>query len=343
MARTPFGAGALLAVIAVLVMFVAPGAALAASAEVKLALTPVGSAGLYFDVEMRPGATRALAVDLSNDGEVSIAARTYAADVYTIVNGGFGDLMRGDAQTGTTKWLDYPNETLELPAGQSIRLLFTVAVPADTRPGEYVTSIVLENDQPVSGGGKVSLSQIFRTAIAVAVTVPGPRLPSLTIGAATYAIVAGRSVVTVAVENDGNVRLKPEVTFVLLDASGSKVGGAGFQMGTFYAHTGTFVEIPVTAILAPGAYTLQLGLEDAAQDVRVDSAGIPLVVGAASEAAVGAAGTAKASADNGAPAGSTPLGGLLVALVTGIAIGGVLIGGSLLAVSRHRRRSTAEK
>jgi hypothetical protein len=85
-----------------LLTLVAPGAASAGDAGIKLALRPIGQAGTYFDLTMRPGERRRLEVEIANVGTQRIAARSYAADVYTIVNGGFGGRLRDEPQTGTT-------------------------------------------------------------------------------------------------------------------------------------------------------------------------------------------------------------------------------------------------
>jgi hypothetical protein len=120
--------------------------------------------------------------------------------------------------SGTTEWLNYQTDLIPLAVGEAIRRTFTVTVPADTGPGEYITSIVLENDLPLHSTGAVGLNQIIRQAVAVVVTVPGPRRPGIAIGAASHKVVAGRSIVSVALDNSGNVRLKPLVGYVLLDA-----------------------------------------------------------------------------------------------------------------------------
>jgi hypothetical protein len=333
--------GALVALVGILAVLLAPGVALAEGDAIKLALTPIGSPGLYFDLTMRPGETQSLAVQLSNAGAAAISARTYAADVYTIINGGFGGLLRDDARTGTTRWLDYPTVVLQLPAGQGIGRKFTIAVPTDAGPGEYITSLVLENDQPISGDGSVSLDQIVRTAIAVVVTVPGKRSPGLSIGGATQDVVAGKSVVSIAVENTGNVRLKPVVTFTLIDATGAQVSQASLPMGTFYAHTKTFVEVPLAALLLPGAYAVRLSLDDAAQGVRADSAAISLIVDANAEAPTGEAGGSNpAGVRQDGGEGQVSLAGLGLVLVVGLVLGGALAGLMILVVWRHRRPRT---
>jgi hypothetical protein len=250
----------------------------------RLALLPVGQPGSYFDLVMQPGETRSLAVDIANDGQAAIVARTYTADVYTIINGGFGARLRGEPISGTTTWLAYPTSVMPLSVGEAIRRTVALTAPTDAGPGEYITSIVLENDAPLHSTGAVGLDQVIRQAVAVVVTIPGQRTPGLAIGAASQKVVAGTSVVSVAVDNSGNVRLKPLIGFELLDAAGVEVSHASVQMDTFYALTSTFVEVPLAAALSPGTYTVRLTVGDSVHGLRPARTAIPLVVEAAPEA-----------------------------------------------------------
>ncbi len=148
----------------------------------KLGITPVGQDGDFFQLTLEPGAVHTLEVELANQGDSPIAARTYAADVATIVNGGFGAGLRDAPSGGTTSWVDYPADVFQLDPDQAVNRTFTVTVPAATPPGEYITSLVIENDEPVRGSGDVAVEQVLRQAIAVAVTVPGPLRGALTVG-----------------------------------------------------------------------------------------------------------------------------------------------------------------
>jgi hypothetical protein len=270
-----------------LVTFAAPAAAFAQSGQVQLVLRAVDQAGSYFDLTMRPGETRHLDVEIANDGDDGLAARTYAADVYTIINGGFGGRLRDEPQTGTTHWLTYANQVLDLPAGKRLYRSLTVAVPSDAGPGEYITSIVLENDQPIRGAGAVALDQIVRQAIAVVITVPGDRAPAIAIGGATHKVVGGKSTIAVAVQNTGNVRLTPLGDLTLFDASGAEVSRATIPMDTFYAKSATLLEVPLAALLLPGRYTIRLALDDAVQGVTATEPAIVLIVDATDAAAAG--------------------------------------------------------
>ena len=254
------------------------GAGLAEADGLKLVLLPVDQPGPYFDVTMRPGEKRSFEVALGDATDVTVAVRTYAADVYTIVNGGFGGRLRDEARTAMTAWVAYPTETVQLRAGQSVHRRFTVTVPRDAEPGEYISSLVLENELPLHADGAFAVDQFVRQAVAVVVTVPGPRSPGLTIGAARHEVVAGRSIVSVAVANTGNIRLKPAVGFSLFDAAGAQVSRTSFQMDTFYARTDTRLEIPLASLLLPGTYTIRLTLDDDAEAARADEAAIPLTV-----------------------------------------------------------------
>jgi hypothetical protein len=84
--------------------------------QVNLSLKPVDQPGAFFSLKMDPGQSRELKAELRNHGSAAIATRTYAADGYTLINGGFGAKDRDSTPTGATSWLTYPSEVLELPA-----------------------------------------------------------------------------------------------------------------------------------------------------------------------------------------------------------------------------------
>ena len=296
-----------------------PAAALAETGAVRLVLQPSGQSGAYFDLVMQPGELRHLAVDVGNDGSAAILARTYAADVYSIVNGGFGARLRDEASTATTRWLTYAPETLHLSPGERTTRPISVSVPLDTPPGEYVTSIVLENDQPVVTGDAAAMDQVIRQAVAVIVTIAGSRDPRLSIGDAGHRVVAGRSVIAVAIDNPGNVRLTPEVVLDLFDATGAPVSAATLTMDSFYAHTSSSVEVSLAALLAPGDYTVDLALVDVPRGASATAEGLPFTVAQPPPQASG--GPVAGLAPVSQPSGGPPLLMILAALLAAAALG----------------------
>jgi hypothetical protein len=247
--------------------------------------------------------------------------------VYTIINGGFGGLLRDEPPSGMTTWLDYPTETIPLDPGERVRRSFTIHVPKDAAPGEHISSLVLENDAPIRGTGSVALDQVVRQAVAVVVTIPGRRLPVLEIGAASHVVVAGRSVVSIAVANAGNVRLKPAIGFTLVDATGVVVSRAQLQMDTFYSWTATTIEVPLAALLLPGTYLVHLTLDDADQGAQADRDGIAFVVAEPEAGAIAeGAGSGLTGVDQTARPGLDGPPIWVVALLTALVAAGMAVG-----------------
>ena len=177
-------------------------------------------------------------------------------------------------------------------AGDHTTRSLTVTVPATATPGEYIGGLVVENDGPVQGEGAVAFDQIEREAIAVAITIPGARVPELKLGEANHEIVAGRSVVTIAARNTGNVRLKPAV-LVLRDASGHRGQASTIPDGYVLRSNGHARRR--VARHAPFARQLY-GRADAHRRARRASGrrGGPLIVGSQPAIAPGGGGSAAA-------------------------------------------------
>ncbi len=311
---------------------------LAADEPVRLSLHSVGMPTPFFDLHLAPGEVRELTVELGNGGTAALSVRTAAADVYTIINGGFGARLRGESISGTTAWLTYPTDVFVLAAGERVQHPLRVAVPPDALPGQYITSIVLENEAPIAGTGTVRLDQVIRNALAVKITVPGNLVPGLAIGSAGHRVVAGNSVVAVAVANTGNMRLKPVIGFSLFDPSGAEISTATVPMDTFYGHTATFVEMPLSSLLAPGVYSVRLALDDDVVGAHIEKDGIELVVSAGAEPVISSedpgSGLIGVSPSNGSPAVPTVGPALIVAAGSGVAVALIL---GLLAARRRRR------
>jgi len=236
----------------------------AAAQEPRLGLTPVGQPGAYFELTLVPGEERQFEAEAANFGGQSTLARTYAADVYSIVNGGFGAELYGEAPTDTTGWLSYPTQQFTLEPRQAVRVPLVVRVPLGTPPGDYITALVIENAGAVQGSGPLTLNQVIRSAIAVAIDVPGTRDPVVAIGAVGHKTVTGHSLVTFEVVNPGNVHLMPAGDFDVLDAEGSRIDAGTVAMDSVYAGTRTLLEAPLATPLPPGDYCAELSLTDAA-------------------------------------------------------------------------------
>jgi len=306
----------------------------------KLGLTPVDHEGAFFELTLEPGETTRMRVEAANFGAEEVEARTYAADVYSIINGGFGADLYAEPASGTTLWLDYAAQVATLGPQDAIVIDFEVAVPEATPPGEYVAALVIENVEPFRGSGAVTVDQVNRSAIAVAIDVPGPRRPALQIGAVAHHAVGAESVVTFAIDNPGNVHLKPAGDFALFDAAGGELSAGPVTMDSVFAGTGTLLEAPLAELLPEGDYCAELRLVDAETGAADEIECTAFSVGPAASAAP----DASTAASRPAPL-SLPSTDVLrrAAPFIGIAFICLLLCALVLAVLARRRRRAAQK
>lgn len=229
----------------------------------QLGIRPVGEAdGAFLSLELQPGEERIVEVEVTNQGSSPLRARTFAADAYTIVNGGFGLRDAGAPTTRSTAWLMFPTEELALEPGQAVVRSVRIRVPADAPAGQHLTGLAVENADPIKGTGQVALNQVVRKAIAVLITVPGATEARLAVDAGDHLRVADRSVVGVSLRNTGNVLLRPSGRVTVSDARGVEVAAESFSMDSFYAGDAARLELPLDEQLPPGDYTIGVAIAD---------------------------------------------------------------------------------
>ncbi|MCA1840081.1 MAG: WxL protein peptidoglycan domain-containing protein [Actinomycetota bacterium] len=248
----------------------------------KLGIRPVEVAGPYFDLAMKPGEHRVITVELGNFGTETVTAASFDADAYTIINGGFAAKLRGEPTSGSTLWLDYPDQEIELHPQQTIRRTVSISVPADATPGQHLSALVIQNARVLKGSGSIAIDQFQRQAIAVVITIPGERRLALDFGKAKHKVANSRSVVQVELNNSGNFLLKPSGPWLLRDSKGIEVSKTTVEMDSFYAGTSTQVEVPLESLLKPGHYTVSVDLKDRETGFKRSSGPLPFDVDAGS-------------------------------------------------------------
>jgi hypothetical protein len=269
-----------LGIIAALILFFCSGGSPAAAQgdTAELGIRQVGGSGSYIDLTLDPGATQELTIELGNYGTAPVPAYTYLADVYSLMNGGMGvALEKTNGESGASGWVNYPAQTMTLDARSALQRSFSISVPPSVKPGEYLTSIVLQGEASApSAGAGVAIKQVVRQAMAIMVTVPGPQHPALAIGAASSLVITDRSVVRIELRNSGNTRLQPQGDLVLYDAVGAEVSRYPVKMGSIYAGTSAQLEVPFAGLLNPGDYKIVLSLSDPKAGPLAQAEALPL-------------------------------------------------------------------
>lgn len=226
-------------------------------------IAPEGGADLdAIKIDLAAGERQEIRIALSNRDAVELELRTYAANAFTRVNGGYGTAGETQAAESPTTWLTYPAETLSLEPGETVAQTLTIAVPEGTVPGQYIAAIVAESAEPISIPGTDLFNQVIRKSIPVIITVPGPVNAAANLGEPSFTQSANSTTLVVPIENTGNIRVRPTGELTLIDASGTVVLTAPIAMGPVYAGDATTLEVAIPAQLGVGNYTLNLSLTD---------------------------------------------------------------------------------
>lgn len=309
--------------------------ATAAEDEIRLGIHPAGQTAGFVELELDAGSNTTVRVDIVNAGS-AIRARTYAADAFTLVNGGFGARTEAEPKSGAAAWLGYEAASLELASGEVSTHSVSVNVPPATPPGDYIAALVVQNEEPVAVGSAGGLQQIVRAALAVVIDVPGPRLTALSVGPVEHAFAAGTSVIGFPVGNDGNVRVRPTAAFRLESSAGAPIETVDAALDSFYAGLPGRVEFPLDEPLMAGTYCARLVLSVDSAPVA-NSGRICFDVGDAP--AVASAGPSSAPDPPDQPTATPAVGSfvgpiLVVLLVLGLAL--LLV----MFLTRRRRRQS---
>jgi LysM repeat protein len=159
---------------------------------------------------IKPGETATDEVAVTNNGSSEKTVLVYATDSVPSSGGAFACAQAIETPKNVGKWLSVPQASVAIPAGATVNVPFSVTVPKGADPGEQNGCIVLQEKKDASVQGGISLS--FRTAIRVAVLVPGDIRKEITPVSVDVSTKDSSVIVSPTVKNTGNVSVDVEVT-----------------------------------------------------------------------------------------------------------------------------------
>ena len=254
--------GTLVAALGALVLGPVAGAA---NSGPVFGLRAVGNPTLgYFVYNLVPGATRTGGIIVSNTGNRAGTVKLYAADATTGRTTGTVYLTNTGA-TRTGAWVKLARDSVTLAPGAHTRVAFTVTVPADAKPGQFVAGIVAETRQAtqapsVKHKANVRIRIRNLTIVAVQVNLPGQTIVGFTIGGVKTGGQRGFQQVFVHFANTGNHLVKPSGVVTILDSAGKTIETLPFTMDTFLPHTAIDYPMLLTKALPPGDYRAKVRL-----------------------------------------------------------------------------------
>jgi hypothetical protein len=234
------------------------------SDRIEFALAPVGEHpdGFFKDLEVSPGGSIDLAIVVMNLGTVPLKLDTFKSNAINTTNGGFTTEDAAAEPSEATTWVDFPAQTIELEAGAAQEISFSVTVPADAQPGQYISALSAKTAEALPMPGTDSLDYTLSSALTVGILVPGEMTHAFSLGEPE--ILPDREVRTLSipVQNEGNYLVRPAGDLVIADADGKDVLTAPIEMGSVYAGLGTTIEVLLPEQMAAGDYTVSFSMTD---------------------------------------------------------------------------------
>lgn len=208
-----FAAAALIAAAAIVV----PGAAPALADEGDVAWTVRTASNSYgedrssYSYAVNPGSQVSDAMVIANRGKAPVELALYAADGYTTETGQIDLLIKDKTSVGIGAFVHADRDRFALKPGEVVEIPFTLAVPPNATPGDYVGGIVTSLTQADS---TESINVERRLGIMVKLRVSGELQPGLTIedlhvdyGGVFNPFAKGDATVTYQIHNTGNTVL----------------------------------------------------------------------------------------------------------------------------------------
>lgn len=177
--------------------------------------------------ELQPGAVKEDAIEVVNNTDTTKEVEIYSVDSVPSSGGAFACAQAAESSTNVGSWIQISASSATLQAKEKKIVPFTITVPNSAETGEQNGCIVLQEKKSPTFQGGIGLN--FRTAIRVAILVPGEINKSIRAESLGVQQNGKFVIISPVVKNVGNVSLDTEVTTRLQTV----LGTATTQINTF--------------------------------------------------------------------------------------------------------------
>ncbi|PQP80225.1 hypothetical protein C0Q44_28610 [Paenibacillus sp. PCH8] len=244
-----------------------------AASDVDFLLSPVKeieqSSGYYRD-EVTGGETKQYTFYLKNLVKKPIDLWIYPADAAPMVNGGKSYMLKGEKNTSVGAWIAPSKaQKVRLKPLEKLKYVYTVKVPKDLDPGEYVGGIVAEQIP----AEEASPSQVQDKAVLLIERIPRigvqivlekdkqAAVQDMSIDDFKHSYISnGYSQLTIKLANTGNILQRPSGLIMIRDANGKGIfsqsyDAAAEEKSIYAGKTADMVYHVKDQILWPGEYS----------------------------------------------------------------------------------------
>jgi hypothetical protein len=209
-----------------------------AQSAITFGLRPETQSKGYFVFTAKPGETIRDAVLAVNDSDQSLGLIVSLADGLSAATGG---ASFGDKADKAKQWISAPDlGVITLPPRKgevagAVRLPFTLTVPADAKPGDYLFGFIAE---PTAGATPATTAKGFvinvipRAAVSIVVSVAGAAEKKIAVELLTVSSPKEQWHLQVSIRNTGNVMWRGNGK-VTLQGNGAEIA-RDFAIGTVF-------------------------------------------------------------------------------------------------------------
>ena len=211
-----------------------------------------GSTPGYFKLVARPGTVRHVKLVVANPQPYVCHDVLDAAYGKTALNS--GDIYprsRSGACVGTSCWLVGFPRGVTVPAGGRVVVRFAVRIPRGTPAGEYLAGVLVRPNavpQPNARRSGVGAVVVTSVGIGVAVRVPGPLRPLITIASVRLAVQGGTPLLEIVEHDGGNTWEHPAGGAIISNAGHAPASRFGVQSATVLPTNSATLTLPVAGV-----------------------------------------------------------------------------------------------
>jgi hypothetical protein len=188
----------------------------------------------YIGLVVSPGRTYRESVSVINYASRATRFWLYAADAYTIKDGG-GFAVEDMTATphDVAAWVSPLPKVITVPAGKQLNIAFSIHVPGTVAPGQHAGGIVIEDTTPqlIRVTGQLEVRRYLQVFTRVYLTVAGRISPDFALGGLVVAhpqppfpVVTRRSgLITYSVRNTGDAIISPTAQLTVTGLFGSTI------------------------------------------------------------------------------------------------------------------------
>jgi hypothetical protein len=180
-----------------------------------------------FIYQLAPGQQANDGLKILNNTNQAQTVTLDAVDSEVASGGSFTCKQSAEPKTNVGEWIHLQTNTVTVDANNSLIVPFTIAIPQSSNldVGEYDGCITIQAaSQTATQSSHAGILLSFRSAIRVAVTIPGKIIKKLSIQSVKVSSAKGGNYqVTPTVSNDGNVSLDTTLKVNLVSLFGTRV------------------------------------------------------------------------------------------------------------------------